>query len=111
MKRVVFLALLWGCSIFLYGCDSQKKTEQRLAAEALHAASEKCVKSVSDSRLKYEESSSCIALGELAGVFLRAGGLADDADQKSFLKFEQARLNAWIALALSEGRGKSLRIW
>ena len=85
--------------------------EQRLAAEAMYAASEKCVTSVRDTHVKYEDSAPCTALGELSRAFIQAGGLADDADPKSFLKFEQARLNAWIALALSEGRGKALRIW
>jgi hypothetical protein len=109
MKFTLSLAFVY--CLFLVGCNSAKQVEQRQAAEGLLKASETCVASVRDRGLLYEDSPSCMSLGELSGMFIKAGGFADDADKESFLKFEQARMHAWMALAISESRGKKLRIW
>lgn len=108
--KIINIALLF-LLVALTGCNPLDAINQRQAAEALLNASEKCVYSVRDQKKKYQNSPSCLSLGGLAGIYINAGGLHDGNDVQARLLYEQARVHAWMALALSETDGKVLKIW
>ena len=67
---------------------------------------------VRDRHVKYEEVSSCNALGPLATRYLEAGGDKEKTPPKYDLRYMSAQRMAWTALAMSEScSGKPLRIW
>jgi hypothetical protein len=95
----------------LIACSGGRSSEQLQAASALLDTSERCLFSVRDQGSRYEESSSCNALSALADVYMNAGGFEPNSSKEANLKFEQARLQAWMALALSESPRRPLKIW
>lgn len=106
MKKTLIAA-----SVLLAGCGNDAELE-RLAG-VLNSAAEACVWTVRDSRTPYEMAPACRKLDALAEEYIRAGGGRNDEPTKHNLLFAQARLHAWMALAISNARyrEKSERIW
>lgn len=94
-----------GCS--LLGPSAQLKA----SAGALLAASESCVLDVRDKRIKYEQSKNCNSLGPLSRQYIEAGGGKPDTPLEVETSFERARVQAWMALALSASNGEANRVW
>lgn len=103
---VVLLFLLSSCS---FGGPS---ASLRSTAQALLDASGKCVQEVRDEGLKYESAPNCTALGPLSKQYIDAGGGTPETPLEVEINFERARVQAWMARALSESKNPTLvRIW
>lgn len=103
---VAILILLSSCS-FTGPSASLKAT-----AQALLDGSEKCVHEVRDQGLKYEKAPNCTALGALSKQYIDAGGGMPETPLEVEINFERARVQAWMARALSESKNPALmRIW
>lgn len=102
---------LFFVTIALAACSGGRNSEQLQAATALLDTSEKCLFSVRDHGARYEESSSCNAMSALVDIYMKAGGFELGSNKEANLKFEQARVHAWMALALSESKRRPLKIW
>ena len=99
------LVLFLGCSRFFPSPDL------KAAASAILSASEACLYDVRDKSLKYESSKNCNSLRVLSDKFIDAGGLRADTSLEIELQYAQARMHAWMALALSVSNGEASRIW
>ena len=102
---LLFIAILCGCQLF------DPSAEQIAAVKALGAASEACVYDVRDKNIKYEASKNCNSMSPLAQQYINAGGGRPDSNLKAEIEFERARVQAWMALALSASNGEASRIW
>ena len=102
-----------GVTILLTGCNPLGPSSELLATgQALVDTSERCVFDVRDKRLKYKQAPSCLALSALADQFIKAGGGKLGVSPQVELMFSNARLHAWMALALSESTEPALlSIW
>ena len=107
--------LVGALALCLVGCVNIERAptaEQRAAAQALFGMSEKCVYAVRDAKLKYDKAPPCLALGSLSGQYIDLGGGRPDAPPETEYLFAQARVHAWMALALSESKEPALlSIW
>jgi hypothetical protein len=110
--RTKFAAFLPLC-VVLESCSFFGPSETlKATSKALLTASEQCVYEVRDKNLKYEKAPSCTALGALSQQYINAGGGQPDAPVEVDIDFERARVDAWMALALSESKEPALlRIW
>lgn len=62
--------------------------------------------------MKYDRAPNCTALSALSQQFINAGGGRPDTPMQVEIEFERARVQAWMALALSESKNPGLlRIW
>lgn len=115
MPRVSQLARFLGAacaSAFLTSCArGAASAEQRASVKALLSTSEQCVYDVRDRGMKYESSQNCNALGALSLQYVSAGGGSSGAPLETEIEFERARVQAWMALALSASDGRASRIW
>lgn len=103
---VVLLILISSCSFT--GPSASLKAK----AKALLDGSGKCVQEVRDQGLKYENAPNCTALGPLSNQYIDAGGGTPETPLEVEINFERARVQAWMARALSESKNPALmRIW
>ncbi len=102
----VLLTLLSSCSV------TELSASLKVTAQALLDASGKCVQEVRDEGLKYENARNCTALGPLSKQYIDAGGGTPETPLEVEIRFERARVQAWMARALSESKNPALiRIW
>ncbi|MBA3967067.1 MAG: hypothetical protein H0X47_15100 [Nitrospirales bacterium] len=103
---VVLLFLLSSCSV------TEPSASLKATVQALLDGSGKCVQEVRDQGLKYENARNCTALGPLSKQYIDAGGGTPETPLEVEIDFERARVQAWMARALSESRNPALmRIW
>lgn len=99
------LFVLSGCCLF------GPSAEQKATSAGLLAASESCLTDVRDKSIKYERSQNCNSLRPLSQKYINAGGGRPDTSLETEIEFERARVQAWMALALSASNGEAAGIW
>jgi hypothetical protein len=97
-------------SLLATACSPQDTQLDSIARE-LEATVNRCVIDVRDKTSKYETSSNCRALSEIAKRYIAAGGLKQSAPCVADRIAEGARAKAWMALAVSRTGDPNLMIW
>jgi hypothetical protein len=97
-------------SLLATACSHQDTQLDSIARE-LEATVNRCVIDVRDKTSKYETSSNCRALSEIAKRYIAAGGLKQSASCLADRIAEGARAKAWMALAVSRTGDPNLMIW
>jgi hypothetical protein len=90
---------------------SHKDTQLDSIARELETTVNRCVIDVRDKTSKYETSSNCRALSEIAKRYIAAGGLKQSAPCVADRIAEGAHAKAWMALAVSRTGDPNLVIW
>ena len=88
-----------------------KDTQLDLIARELEATVNRCVIDVRYKTSKYETSSNCRSLSEIAKRYVAAGGLKQSAPCTADRIAEGAHAKAWMALAISKTGDPNLMIW
>jgi hypothetical protein len=110
---VVALASL-ASLVSLTACVETKNQKLEQLAEQLDRTAQECVYAVRDRHVHYDDSGSCRMLNGMSMSYISAGGGGLDEDTRHYRLFTQARMHAWMAVALSNGQRKGDpvdRIW
>ena len=95
-------------SLFVAACS--RDTQLDSIARELETTVNRCVVDV-QAKTKYESSSNCRALSEIAKRYIAAGGLKQSAPCVADRIAEGAHAKAWMALAVSKTGDPNLVIW
>ena len=104
MRPAPILAMT--AALFAVACSHQDTQSRELEATV-----NRCVIDVRDKTSKYETSSNCRSLSEIAKRYVAAGGLKQSAPCTADRIAEGAHAKAWMALAISKTGDPNLMIW
>ena len=108
MRPAPILAMT--AALFAVACSHQD-TQLDVIARELEATVNRCVIDVRDKTSKYETSSNCRSLSEIAKRYVAAGGLKQSAPCTADRIAEGAHAKACMSLAISKTGDPNLMIW
>src|SRR6476619_4772481 len=108
MRSAPMLAMI--LALLATACSHQDTQLDAIARE-LEATVNRCVIDVRDKTSKYETSSNCRSLSEIAKRYVAAGGLKQSAPCTADRIAEGSHAKAWMALAISKTGDPNLMIW
>jgi hypothetical protein len=106
-RRIAPLLLL---PVLLAGCSSAETKLEPIAGK-LQEAVNRCRADVLERGTKYEDSTHCRSLGEIAKQYVQAGGFTDKTSCAPDRIAETARARAWMTLAVSKTGDRNLAVW
>src|SRR6187551_1262824 len=102
------MAPMLAMTMSLLATACSKDTQLDSIARELETTVNRCVIDVRDKTSKYDTSSNCRALSDIAKRYIAAGGLKQSAP---CVAAEGAHAKAWMALAVSKTGDPNLVIW